>query len=232
MKLGAEPKKVAILGGLALVAGYLLFFSGESDVPASTAPRPAPRTAAAPSPAAREASPVVPRGAAAARRGGREFRPSLKPRRPEDRPDPMTIDPTLRLDVLAKLQEARLEGVTRSLFEFSKAPPPKAPEPKLSPETLQEIQRKREEEAAKTPPGSPPKPPPPPITIKFYGYVNRLDVNDRRAFFLDGEDIFVAGEGEVVKKRYRIVKIGVNSAVVEDTEHDHQQTLKLEEARG
>jgi len=39
----------------------------------------------------------------------------------------------------------------------------------------------------------------------------------------------VAGEGEVIQKRYKVVRIGVNSAVVEDIEHKHQQTLALEE---
>jgi hypothetical protein len=38
----------------------------------------------------------------------------------------------------------------------------------------------------------------------------------------------MAAEGDLVQKRYKIVRIGVNSAVVEDTEHKHQQTLPLE----
>jgi hypothetical protein len=56
-------------------------------------------------------------------------------------------------------------------------------------------------------------------------------VGDKRAFFLDGEDIVIAGEGDMIKKRYKIVRIGVNSAVVEDTEfkgNNNQQTLPLE----
>jgi hypothetical protein len=40
----------------------------------------------------------------------------------------------------------------------------------------------------------------------------------------------IAGEGDTIKKRYKIVRIGVNSAVVEDTEFksNNQQTLPLE----
>ena len=40
----------------------------------------------------------------------------------------------------------------------------------------------------------------------------------------------IAGEGDTIKKRYKIVRIGVNSAVVEDTEFKggNQQTLPLE----
>ena len=36
--------------------------------------------------------------------------------------------------------------------------------------------------------------------------------------------------GELVKKRYKVVRIGVNSVVVEDTQFkNHQQTLVLQQ---
>ena len=74
-----------------------------------------------------------------------------------------------------------------------------------------------------------PEPKAPPIPLKFYGFVNKTKVGDKRAFFLDGEDIVIASEGDMIKKRYKIVRIGVNSAVVEDTEFksNNQQTLPL-----
>ena len=53
--------------------------------------------------------------------------------------------------------------------------------------------------------------------------------NSRTAFFLDGEDILVATEGQVVKKRYRVVRIGTSSVVMEDTQSKTQQTLPLQE---
>ena len=86
-----------------------------------------------------------------------------------------------------------------------------------------------------TPPPSPPPPPvapPPPITLKFYGYSTPRADGQKRAFFLDGDDIFVAGENELVRSRYKIVRIGVNSAVVEDTTNKNQQTLPLVEELG
>jgi hypothetical protein len=60
--------------------------------------------------------------------------------------------------------------------------------------------------------------------------VNPSKADSKRAFFLDGEDIVIASEGDVIKKRYKIVRIGVNSAVVEDTQFksNNQQTLPLE----
>lgn len=168
-----------------------------------------------------------------------DFRPSLKPARPEDRPDPMTIDPTLKLELLARLQTVKFEGGQRSLFEFS-AEPPKAPEPKIIP-TKKEEQKKvaRVYGPLEPPPPEPPKPtpakpPPPPIPLKFYGFANPAmkTVGPKRAFFLEGDEIHVAAEGEMVKKRYKVVRIGVNSVIVEDTEHKHQQTLPLEEQVG
>ena len=73
-----------------------------------------------------------------------------------------------------------------------------------------------------------PPPPNPPIPLKFYGFVHTARVNDRRAFFMENDDIYIASEGDMIKKRYKLVKIGVNSAVLEDTMvNNNQQTIKL-----
>jgi hypothetical protein len=61
--------------------------------------------------------------------------------------------------------------------------------------------------------------------------VNPARPDVKRAFFLDADEIVIAGEGDLIKKRYKIVRIGVNSAVVEDTTFkgtNTQQTLPLE----
>jgi hypothetical protein len=135
----------------------------------------------------------------------------------------------LRLDLLAKLKTVDAQGGARSLFEISAAPPEEAKaigkEPEkivIAPKMVGPIQEK--------PPEPLPEPKAPPIPLKFYGFVNKTKVGDKRAFFLDGEDIVIAAEGDTIKKRYKIVRIGVNSAVVEDTEfkNNNQQTLPLE----
>jgi hypothetical protein len=143
----------------------------------------------------------------------------------------MTIDPTLRLDLLAKLQQIEVEPARRSLFDFSAPPAPKMPEPKIVPGPAA-APGKPEQSGPGAPAPAPAKPPPPPIRLKFYGFVSPVNSGGKRAFFLDGEDIFVAAEGDVIRKRYKIVRIGVNSAVVRDTEHDNEQTIKLEEQLG
>ncbi len=223
MKLGAEPKKVAMLAGLTLMAGYLLYNNVRSDQTPPGASQPPSR----PAPQIRPAPPIARLAARSPAHGpGRvapqEFRPSLKPKNPDERPDLTTIDPTLRLDLLAKLRDVKIEGGERSLFEFGAAPLPSKPEPKIIPKKPGEAAGEIAEK-----PAVPVKPPPPPIPLKFYGYTVQAGQGAKRAFFLDGDDILVASEGEVMKKRYKVVRIGVNSVVVEDLDHQHEQTLPL-----
>ncbi len=226
MKVGAEPKKVAILIGLGVVAAYLVsrnLFSG-----GGTAAVTPPGGSAAPVALTRLAETGLPaqpeRGAVrATRRSLEEFRPSLRPRRAEEAPDLSAIDPRLRLDLLARLQQVPMEGGDRSLFDFGAAPLPEKPEPKILPkEPVAEAPPvdTRPKEEARTPP-------PPPIPLRFYGFTMAGRQGPRRAFFLDGEEIYVASEGEIVKQRYKIVRIGVSTAVVEDIESKSQQTLPL-----
>jgi hypothetical protein len=235
MKLGADRKKLEMyfLGVLVLGGGYL-FYSNVLSGPSNPEPGRPSQSAARPGPAPAFAAPVsgpqgTPRRPAASSRSSEEFRPSLKPKRPEDRVDPMSIDPTLRLDLLAKVQAVNIEGGRRNLFAAGAAP--------LPPEPLVPVKGagRRDRQAAVIGPEPLPGPPPaplapqaPPITLKYYGYSSAHD-NRKRAFFLDGDDILVAAEGETVKKRYRVVRIGINSVVMEDTQFKHEQTLPLQE---
>jgi hypothetical protein len=232
-KLGAEPRKMAILGGLALVLGYLVWsnlFSGggSSQPPASPQARAlTPYSGVAP-----EAPPPTASAEPARRPGGNtraaratasleDFKPSMKRARLTAN-DPTQVDPTLRLDLLAKLQSAKFEGNMRSLFEFSQA----APLPIKEPAKIVIAPRPFGPQPVEVPAPSAP-PPPPAIPLKFYGFVNPARPDVKSAFFLDGEEIRVASEGETIRNRYRIVRIGVNSAVVEDTQYKNQQTLPL-----
>jgi hypothetical protein len=226
-KVGTDPKKIGLLVGLVLIAGYFYFSNSSSSGPTSSAPVARPMGNSAPG--------IAPLAGGAAVRssyrvvqqtgtGAREFRPSLKAKNIET----ASIDPTLRLDLLAKLKTVNVEAGSRSLFEIAAAPPEeiKVKEP-------DKIAIARRMIGPEPPPRVEPPPPAraPPIPLKFYGFINKTKVGDKRAFFLDGEDIVIAGEGDMIKKRYKIVRIGVNSAVVEDTEFkgdNNQQTLPLE----
>jgi hypothetical protein len=233
MKLGAnEPKKLVMLGLLGVVAAYLVYsnvFSGPSNREAPTAPArsadvPAVPGASAP---AQSAQTTAPRPQAGRGRSD-EFHPVVRSKRPEDRIDPTKVDPTLRRDLLAKLQAVTASGPGRNLFQFGQPPAkelPRGPEPNVLPKPPPVV-------ANTEPPKPPGPPPPPPITLKYYGYTSPKVGGGKTAFFLDGEDILVAREGETLKRRYRLVRIGVNSVVMEDTESKRQQTIPLAEEAG
>ena len=232
MKVGAEPKKTALLAGLVLLAAYFLYtnvLSSPAGPPAQTAaPMPsAVRSDVPPGAGGPAPRPDVRRPSQSALQ---EYRPSLKTRKQGERRDLSTIDATLRLDLLDRLQGIRVHGGDRSLFEFSSAPLAETPR--------RTAEDKPPEQAAAPPPPQPApseanlKPPVPRITLKFFGYSTALRQSNRRAFFLDGDEILVGSEGDVLKKRYRVVKIGVSSAVLEDLDTKAEQTLPLEPQAG
>jgi hypothetical protein len=237
-QLGAEPKKLAVLGGLALVLVVVYFINRNPDVPQQPAPvrtavtGPAPIKTFPARPASKSSSPMPPRRNAGTRQGDtaiQDFKPTLK--LPEGA-DVSRIDPSLKLDLMAQLQQLPMEGGERSLFEFGAPPKPKTPTPAVAPVKPQSPPTPKPGATPATP-VTPPKPAPPPIPLKFYGYVGESQGPSKRAFFLDGEDIVVAGENDVIRSRYKVVRIGVNSAIVEDTATKNQQTLPLiEELQG
>lgn len=241
MKTGAEPKKLAILGVLSVVAVYVFYtniISPAPDIPPQ-ARRPAGKAPSGALAIAEQAASSSPArtGQPARRRSTREsvqeWTPNLKPRRPEDRPDPTRVDPTLRLDLLAKLQNVTYTGGgERSLFDFSAAPPPKAPDIKILPKKGAPGAPDGAEPAptaAEAPKSAEPvKPKAPPVPLKFYGFIANRD--GRRGFFINGDEIFAVAEGQVVQSRYKVVRIGLNSAIISDTQFEgHQQTVPLEE---
>src|SRR5438477_5563052 len=122
--VGAEPKKLMFLG-VVVIIGIWVWLSNRTPsdapssarpgVPASTSPAVGRGTASRPN---ARASRRMPRGQAGTLQ---EFRPSLKRKNGEEI-DRSNIDPTLKLDLLEKLQNVKVEGGTRSLFESSSAP--------------------------------------------------------------------------------------------------------------
>jgi hypothetical protein len=225
-KLGGSPKQMATLGGLLVVAliAYLVNRSPSTPSPASpqrSAPVSDPTVPRMPAVAKR------PQSRAAAKRG-ENFQPSLKP---PDGMDVAKIDPTIKLDLLAKVRNVSMETGSRgSVFAFGKEPPPPPPPPgpktTITPGSMPGANPPAPPDAKPAPPSTPTAPP---IPLKFYGYSNTPRGGPKRAFFLDGEDINVVTENDVIKNRYKIVKIGVNSVVVEDMNFKTQQTLPLVE---
>jgi hypothetical protein len=232
-QVGADRKKVAILAGLCVVLVVVYFLERSPSVPDAA---PAPKAQVRPNPAGPrplppELSPgprVATRGAQTDRSSIADFRPTLKLK---EGTDVSKIDPSLHTELLAKVKTVALTGGTRSLFEF--APPPAPPPPEVGPIFVIYGPRQLPKPVETTEVKPQPTPPPAPIPLKFYGFSGTARSSGiRSAFFLDGDEIVIARESETIRNRYKIVRIGVNSAVVEDTTNKNQQTLPLVEEVG
>jgi hypothetical protein len=242
MKLGTENKKALYsligLGAVALYGVYSSLLSGPSYPSPSSAPvsapgRPPAETVAPSNPVPESGpQPAGPPRAPSASGRSDEFKPKLRSKRPEERIDPTRVDPTLRLDLLAKLQEVPAPGGGHNLFLIGPAPPkvelPSGTETKVV--VYKPVMGPR---PLPPPPGTVPPPPrqPVPINVKYYGWASPSGSERKRAFFLDGDDVIVKSEGDTIKGHYRVVRIGPSSVVVEDVNDKMQQTLrKVEDA--
>ena len=119
-----------------------------------------------------------------------------------------SLDPTLRFDMLKSSEDVTYKGTGRDIFR-SEAPPPDIPKPNPAPMPM---------------PQTPP--PPPPIPLKFYGYEGGKG-GANRIFLIKGEDIFLAKEGDIVDRRYKIVHVGPASVEVQDVLTNNTQTIPL-----
>jgi hypothetical protein len=232
VKVGPERKKLMVLVGLVAVAVVIWLYQFQSSPTTPAAAPPARSIPTARKELRATADEILEnRSAPKSRPGNRssDFKPSLKKKPGELDAD--KVDPTLRTDLLEKVQSVEYQGAERNLFQFGAAKP--KPTPQQIEDAKKEAAQAAEKlaaEAKNTPPAEPAKPQAPPINLKYYGYANRPGDLRKRAFLMDGEDIVVATEGEVVKKRYKIVRIGVNSIVMEDLDFHNQQTLPLQES--
>ncbi|MBM3793446.1 MAG: hypothetical protein FJW31_05140 [Acidobacteria bacterium] len=168
-----------------------------------------------------------------------EWTPRVGSRRPEERADPARTEIALRQDLLAKLSRLPVSQPGRSLFDFSNAPAaaPKQPDIKVLTKKGRGgkgVDTAKPVDVAPAPPpeptGPPPEPQAPPVPLKFYGYVQGQ--GGKRAFFrLGADEIFMAREGQLIQGRYKIARIGLSSAAVEDTQFkvNNQQSLRIEE---
>jgi len=72
----------------------------------------------------------------------------------------------------------------------------------------------------------PPPPPPPPINLKFFGFASKPG-EAKRIFLSKGEDVFIAGEGDIVDRRYKVVQIAPASVTIQDVLTNNTQQIPL-----
>ena len=133
-------------------------------------------------------------------------RPGTKPVK---KPKVQNLDPTLRLDLLASSEQTVYEGNGRNIF-VSQQEDVHIPVPGSSGAT----DVKKVEGGY---PGPPQIPPAPPIPLKFYGFAS--SPGEPKKIFLksaSGEDVWVAGEGEIVNRRYKVIRISPTSVEIQD----------------
>jgi hypothetical protein len=129
----------------------------------------------------------------------------------------LDLDPTLRMGPMKVTESLVYSGNGRNIFSANSAPEVVIPKP---------IAPARPIVAAPVVVAPVGPPPPPPIDLKFFGTATARN-GKRQAFLLHGDDVFLAAEGDVVQRRYRIVSMTANSIVVRDLTNNNQQTLPL-----
>ena len=124
----------------------------------------------------------------------------------------LPLDPTLRTDLLKNSEEASYKGTGRNIFEEQLAPPV--------------IEKPKQPVVVPPQPVVVTPPPPPTIPLKFYGFANKP--GQAKAIFLaNGDDIFIGHEGEIVNRRYKIVRIHATQVEIEDVLTNNRQTIPL-----
>jgi hypothetical protein len=191
VKIGSENKKqvrwmIALLAILLLVGIYNLVDFGTSS---AAAPAPATSTQTA-TQSARKSSGV--------------------PQLPDS-----TLDPRLRLDILAASQNKKYEAGGRNIFRMEEL---KSITPVVG--------SVRQPYGPEPPPTPTPTPPPPPIPLKFYGFASKGS-EPKRIFLADEGEVFVARQGDIVERKYKVVQINNTSVIIEDMLNSNRQTIQV-----
>jgi hypothetical protein len=121
------------------------------------------------------------------------------------KPRAENLDPTLRLDLLASVEQTQYEGSGRNIFTSE-------PDPVVIPPPIATGSADPNATHAYV---TPTVPTPPQIPLKFYGFASKVG-EPKRVFLIQGEEVFVAGEGEIVNRRYKVVRISPTSVEMQD----------------
>jgi hypothetical protein len=212
VKSGLEQRGKVIF---AIVLGVIALFAFWTML------RSRPTVAGATAPATATAQPIAPRAVQAKRRQ----RPGMNPS-----PSERSLDPTLRLDYL-RSEKVEYKGSRCNIFsgDCEKPIEPKPVVPKPNPNEPQ-CPNNADPRCPPVCPGPDPRCPPPPIPLQFFGFASKPG-EPKRVFLrtTDTNDVFVAGEGEVVNRRYRVLRIMGSGVEVEDVLNSNKQVLPFQQ---
>lgn len=128
-----------------------------------------------------------------------------------------SLDPRLRLDILAASQSKKYEAGGRNIFKMEEAKIAAVDGSVRTPVTM----------GPPVPPTPTPTPPPPPITLKFYGFATSKPNEPKKIFLADESEVFVARQGDIVERKYKVIQINNTSVVIEDVLNNNRQPIPL-----
>lgn len=202
MKLGTENKNKTIaaisLGVLAVLLVAYRFLSFGGPPPLPAVNQPGATTSA--TPAGARPQPRKSGATASARTSNAK---KVAP--------PPSLDPTLRLALLRTSEDTKYTGAGRNIFR-AEVDIPKVVQAPIQQPVVQQ--------------GPPPPPPPPPINLKFFGFASKPG-EPKRIFLSQGEDVFIAAEGDIVDRRYKVLHITPSSVEIEDVLNNNRQSIPL-----
>jgi len=209
LQKGTENKKqVAIFAGLLVILLVLGIIETRSIFAPS---KPVPTTAAKPVAAAKPTTTTTPQ----------PVRTSFHMSPEAQRLTNTGLDPTLYLEKLALTEQVLYSGAGRNIFSSESTPAPIEAPIKSARNAPKELPQ---------PTMAPPKreaPKAPQIALKYFGYIQSHDKKEIKAYFLHGEEIYIARAGDLVENRYKVVSIQPGSAQVTDLNYNSTQNLPL-----
>ena len=210
MKLGSNNRKV-VIGVSALFALALLMFARMILTSAGS-------TSAAPPLASTATSPAAANKSAAATQHRGHLKTSDKKNGKTAGPPTPSLDPRLKLEQLELAENTEYAGTGRNIFQ-DQAEPVIPTADRAGPHNRSQSRRQQ--------PGPPPIPPPPPINLRYFGFANNSGSPVRKAFLSNGDDVFVAAEGDIVNRRYKILHINPTSIEIQDVLSNNTQSIPL-----
>ncbi len=133
-------------------------------------------------------------------------------------------NPAIHWHILEGARKTEYKSSGRNIFTTAAPLPASAGSDKAKPDVVRPPY-------GPTPPAPDPDPVLPP-NIKFFGYGTVPNGAARRAFFTDGQDVYVVAEGEVLLNRYRILRVGNATLEFEEVTSGRKGRAALEEQAG
>jgi hypothetical protein len=130
-----------------------------------------------------------------------------------------SLDPTLDESAMLRTESLVYAGTGRNIFSMTAVAAPVALPPV--------VPKVRPGLVVPTPVVQQGPAPPPPINLKFFGTEQRANA-PLQAFLSHGDDIYLASQGDIVARMYKILSISEHSIQVEDLSNHNTQTLPLQ----